>query len=73
MIETDDWSFEQSWWIWWVLVGLVLIHIGAGITTTLISPTAPEGIFGIIAGLAAGLAVVIAVGRMVQIYLARQA
>lgn len=72
--STDEWFSEpfQSRWLWWMVVGLVVVHIGAGIAVTLITPTAPEGLLGVLAGLAAGLAIVLAVGQLVRIYLSQR-
>lgn len=70
--SSDEWFAEsfQSRWLWWVAVDLVVVHIGAGIAVTLITPTAPEGL---LAGLAAGVAVILCVGQMVRIYLSQRA
>lgn len=70
----SDVSIEQdtSPWIWRSLVGLVFVHIGAGIALTLTDPTGPQDVLAALAGIAAGLAVVISIIRLWRIYAARR-
>lgn len=59
-------------WVWRGLIGLVLAHIVFGIASELTGPAGVSDIFAALAGIAAGLAVVVSVASMYRIYVARR-
>jgi ABC-type antimicrobial peptide transport system permease subunit len=72
--STDETLPEQplSPWVWRGLIGLVLSHIVFGIASELTGPSGLSDILTTIAGIAAGLAVIISVASMYRIYATRR-
>lgn len=73
--ESTDQTLPEhplSPWVWRSLIGLVLAHIVFGIVSELTGPTGVSDLFVALAGIAAGLAVVISVGSMYRIYTMRR-
>jgi membrane associated rhomboid family serine protease len=72
--STDETLSEHpvSPWVWRGLIGLVIAHIVFGIASELTGPAGVSDIFAALAGIAAGLAVVVSVGSMYRIYTMRR-
>lgn len=62
----------QSPWVWRGLIGLVLAHIVFGIASELTGPAGLSDVCAALAGIAAGLTVVVSVASMYRIYNARR-
>lgn len=73
--ESTDETFPEhplSPWVWRGLIGLVIAHIVFGIASELTGPAGVSDLFTALAGIAAGLAVVVSVGSMYRIYTMRR-
>ena len=71
---TDTIRSKQSSprWIWGILIGLVLIHIGLGSASVIVDSVGLSDFLATLAGIAAGLAAAISVIRLYQIYAVRR-
>jgi hypothetical protein len=71
---TDTIRSKQSSprWIWGILIGLVLTHIGLGSASVIVDSVGLSDLLATLAGIAAGLAAAISVIRLYQIYAVRR-
>jgi hypothetical protein len=71
---TDTILSEQSSprWIWGILIGLVLAHIGLGSASVIVDSVGLSDLLATLAGIAAGLAAAISVICLYRIYAVRR-